>query len=41
MGISDRILVMCEGTVAGEVKREAFTQETIMNYASARGGKRK
>lgn len=41
MGISDRILVMCEGTVAGELKREAFTQEKIMNYASARGGKRK
>ena len=40
MGISDRILVMCEGTVAGELNREAFTQEAIMNYASARGGKK-
>lgn len=40
MGISDRILVMCEGSIAGELTREAFTQEAIMNYASARGGKR-
>lgn len=40
MGISDRILVMCEGTIAGELNREEFTQEAIMNYASARGGKK-
>lgn len=40
MGISDRILVMCEGAIAGELKREEFTQEAIMNYASARGGKK-
>ena len=38
MGISDRILVMCEGTIAGELKRNEFTQEAIMNFASARGG---
>lgn len=40
MGISDRILVMCEGAIAGELKRDEFTQEAIMNYASARGGKK-
>ena len=40
MGISDRILVMSEGSIAGELKREAFSQEAIMQYASARGGKR-
>lgn len=40
MGISDRILVMCEGALTGELKREAFSQEAIMNYASAKGGKR-
>ncbi|MBR0600564.1 sugar ABC transporter ATP-binding protein [Clostridiales bacterium BAD-6] len=39
MGISDRILVMSEGTIAGELKRDEFTQEAIMNFASARGGK--
>jgi ABC-type sugar transport system ATPase subunit len=40
MGISDRILVMSEGAVAGELNRDEFSQETIMNYASARGGKK-
>jgi ABC-type sugar transport system ATPase subunit len=40
MGISDRILVMSEGAVAGELSREEFSQETIMNYASARGGRK-
>lgn len=40
MGISDRILVMSEGAVAGELDRDEFSQETIMNYASARGGKK-
>jgi len=40
MGISDRILVMCEGAIAGELSRDEFTQEAIMNYASARGGKK-
>ncbi len=40
MGISDRILVMSEGAVAGELNRDEFSQEAIMNYASARGGKK-
>jgi D-xylose transport system ATP-binding protein len=34
MGMSDRILVMHEGTVAGELKRTEATQEKIMLLAS-------
>lgn len=37
MGISDRILVMCEGRVTGEIQRSEFSQEAIMGYASAMG----
>lgn len=37
MGISDRILVMCEGRVTGELDRKDFSQEAIMAYASAMG----
>ncbi|MCM1988727.1 sugar ABC transporter ATP-binding protein [Oceanirhabdus seepicola] len=33
LGISDRILVMSEGKITGEVKREDATQELIMKYA--------
>ena len=35
MGISDRIIVMAEGRLTGELDRETFTQEQIMTYASA------
>jgi ABC-type sugar transport system ATPase subunit len=39
MGISDRIMVMCEGRITGELKRDEFSQEIIMQYAStALGG---
>jgi len=38
MGISDRILVMCEGMVTGEISRRDFSQELIMKYASLRKG---
>lgn len=34
MGICDRILVMAEGRINGEVRREEFSQEVIMGYAS-------
>lgn len=34
MGISDRIVVMCEGELKGEVQRDEFSQELIMSYAS-------
>ena len=35
MGICDRIMVMCEGNYSGEVSREEFSQERIMELASA------
>lgn len=34
MGISDRILVMCEGKITGELQPEAYSQERIMAYSS-------
>ena len=33
IGMSDRILVMKEGRMTGELKREEFSEEAIMNYA--------
>lgn len=40
MGICDRILVMAEGRINGEIRREEFSQEVIMGYASnITGGK--
>ena len=35
MGVCDRIMVMCEGNLSGEVKRGEFSQERIMALASA------
>jgi ribose transport system ATP-binding protein len=34
IGMSDRIIVLAEGTIAGEIQRNDFSQELIMNYAS-------
>jgi D-xylose transport system ATP-binding protein len=34
LGLSDRILVMCEGRIAGEFNRTAATKEKIMEYAT-------
>lgn len=34
IGVCDRILVMHEGTIAGELKRDEFREETIMAYAA-------
>ena len=34
MGVSDRILVIHEGKIAGEVNRSEATQEKIMTYAT-------
>ena len=34
LAMSDRILVMCEGRVAGILDRSEATQEQIMTYAS-------
>jgi len=35
MGLSDRIIVLAEGKLTGELKRPEFSQEAIMRYASA------
>ncbi|QAT50310.1 sugar ABC transporter ATP-binding protein [Caproiciproducens sp. NJN-50] len=34
IGMSDRILVLAEGKITGELAKDSFSQETIMNYAS-------
>ena len=34
MGVADRILVMAEGRITGELERADFSQEKIMHYAS-------
>ena len=34
MGMSDRILVMCEGRISGELHRGEYTQEKILEYAA-------
>ncbi len=34
MGVADRILVMAEGKITGELERKDFSQEKIMYYAS-------
>jgi ABC-type sugar transport system ATPase subunit len=33
LAMSDRILVMCEGRLTGEVPREQATQEVLMKLA--------
>jgi ABC-type sugar transport system ATPase subunit len=33
LGVCDRIVVMCEGRITGEVSRSEATQEKIMKYA--------
>ena len=34
LGMADRIIVLAEKRIAGEVERRDFTQEKIMKYAS-------
>lgn len=34
MGMADRIIVLAEGTVSGEINKNEFDQELIMSYAS-------
>jgi len=36
LGLSDRIVVMCEGKVTGELSREEATQELILEFAMAK-----
>ena len=35
VGMSDRMLVLAEGNMTGELQKEEFSQETIMTFASA------
>ena len=37
MGLSDRIIVMAEGRITGELQREEFSQEKILTYATQFG----
>lgn len=37
MGMSDRILVLAEGKIKGELQKDEFSQEMIMKYASGIG----
>ena len=39
LGMSDRIVVMCEGRVTGELKRGEAEQEEILKFAMARSPK--
>ncbi len=42
LGMSDRIYVMCNGRITGELSREEATQETILEFAMEKsGGKEK
>ncbi|MDO4276218.1 MAG: sugar ABC transporter ATP-binding protein [Eubacteriales bacterium] len=34
MGMSDRIIILAEGTTSGELQKNEFNQETIMRFAS-------
>ena len=34
LGMSDRIVVMCNGRISGELRREEATQEKILRYAA-------
>jgi ribose transport system ATP-binding protein len=34
MGMSDRIIVLCDGKISGQLDRKDFNQETIMGFAS-------
>ena len=36
LGMCDRIMVMCEGRITGELMREAADQESILKYAMAK-----
>jgi len=38
LGMSDRILVMHEGRISGELSREEANQESVMHLATGRGG---
>lgn len=41
LGMSDRIYVMCNGSVTGELKRDEATQEKILEYAMEKNANEK
>jgi methyl-galactoside transport system ATP-binding protein len=34
LGVSNRIMVMCNGKITGELSGEEATQENVMHYAT-------
>ena len=34
LGMSDRLLVMCEGKITGAIDKTEFSQELVLSYAS-------
>ena len=34
LGMADRIMVMCDGRKTGELDREAFSEEAVMQLAT-------
>ena len=34
MGMSDRIIVMCEGQISGIMRRGEYSQEKILEYSA-------
>lgn len=36
MGMSDRLLIMYEGRVTGQLLKEEYTEERVMEYATGR-----
>ncbi len=41
IGLSDRILVLSDGEISGELKKDEFSQEKILEYASLNLGEKK
>jgi len=37
LGMSDRVLVMYQGELAGELQREQFSEQAVMNLATGGG----
>jgi ribose transport system ATP-binding protein len=39
LSLADRVIVMHEGKLAGELGREALTEENVMRLAAGAGGR--
>jgi len=37
MGVADRVVVMCGGTIIGEVDRKDVSEETLLSMALPKG----